>query len=85
MRLTLLLFLIISAAHAQKRSDTETDPARLFAANCAVCHWADAHGARGPDLASGAWRHGATSNEIARNIHDGIPGTDMPAFPLSGD
>ena len=58
---------------------------RLFVANCSTCHGADAQGARGPDLTSGTFRHGSSADEIAKNIHDGIPGTAMPAFPLPGD
>ena len=59
--------------------------ARLFASNCTVCHGADAKGGRGPSLVSGKWKHGSSAAEIAKNIHDGIPGTEMPAFPLPGD
>jgi len=58
------------------------DGQRLFITNCSTCHGADAKGARGPDLTSGKWLHGSTVAEIARNIHDGIAGTGMPAFPL---
>src|ERR1700686_4986747 len=66
-------------------SPATSEAMRLFAANCTPCHGADAKGARGPSLVSGAWKHGSSAAEIARNIHDGIPGTEMPAFPLSGD
>jgi PQQ-dependent dehydrogenase (methanol/ethanol family) len=58
---------------------------RLFVTNCSTCHGADAKGARGPDLTSGKWQHGGSAAEIARNIHDGIAGTGMPAVPLAGD
>ena len=57
---------------------------QLFAANCSTCHGADARGARGPDLTSGRWQHGGTAADIARNIHDGIAGTGMPAVALPG-
>ena len=55
---------------------------RLFLAHCPACHGAEARGAMGPDLVSGAFKHGGTASEIARNIRDGISGTAMPAFPL---
>lgn len=58
---------------------------RLFALNCSACHGADATGGRAPDLTSGKWQHGESSAQIARNIHDGIAGTGMPAFPLPGN
>jgi len=57
--------------------------ARLFAKSCAPCHGENAKGGRGPDLTSGQWKHGSTTTEIARNIRDGIPGTQMPGFPVS--
>jgi PQQ-dependent dehydrogenase (methanol/ethanol family) len=62
-----------------------SEGARLFAANCTTCHGADAKGARGPSLVRGEWKYGSSVDEIARNIHDGIPGTEMPAFPLPAD
>jgi alcohol dehydrogenase (cytochrome c) len=80
MRIALLFGLVLLRVAAQS-----PEGARLFTANCTVCHGSDAHGARGPDLTTGVWQHGSTVAEIARNIHDGIPGTGMPAFPLSGD
>ena len=35
-----------------------------------------------PDLTSGQWRSGGADAEIIRNITRGIPGTEMPAFPM---
>ncbi|HVW83253.1 MAG TPA: PQQ-binding-like beta-propeller repeat protein, partial [Bryobacteraceae bacterium] len=84
MRRALFLFALPLFAQHPNGSDL-SEGARLFAANCTVCHGADAKGARGPDLTSGAWRHGSSAAEIARNIHDGVAGTEMPAFPLPGD
>lgn len=75
-----LTFLIALSALAQS-----PEGQRLFVANCSTCHGADAKGARGPDLTSGALRHGSSVTEIAKNIVDGIPGTGMPAVPLPGD
>ncbi len=76
----ILVFLISLSAFAQG-----PEGQRLFVANCSTCHGADAHGARGPDLTSGTFRYGSSAAEIAKNIHDGIGGTGMPAFPLEGD
>jgi alcohol dehydrogenase (cytochrome c) len=75
-----LIFFLAYSALAQT-----PEAQRLFVTNCSTCHGADAKGARGPDLTSGEFRHGSSAEEIARNIHDGIPGTGMPAFPLEGD
>jgi PQQ-dependent dehydrogenase (methanol/ethanol family) len=75
-----LVFLLALSVFAQS-----PEGQRLFVANCSTCHGADAKGARGPDLTSGSFRYGSSAAEIARNIHDGIPGTGMPAFPLPGE
>ncbi len=56
---------------------------RLFLENCSACHGDNAKGGRGPDLTSGAWKHGGSNAEIIRNTLKGIPGTQMPAIPLS--
>ncbi len=82
MRSLLFLFAFSAVFSALAQSP---EGQRLFIANCSTCHGADAHGARGPDLTSGALRYGSTAAEIAKNIHDGIAGTGMPAFPLPGD
>ena len=57
--------------------------ARLFAKYCTACHGANAKGGRAPDLTTGQWTHGTASAEIARNIQQGIDGTQMPGFPFS--
>ncbi len=52
-----------------------------FAANCAACHGLDGKGTeRAPNLVeSSAARH-MSHGQVFRIIHDGIPGTGMPAF-----
>ena len=57
---------------------------KLWSANCAVCHGAEGKGGRGPDLTSGKFRHGGTDDDLYRAMRNGIPGTEMPGFPLSG-
>jgi cytochrome c oxidase cbb3-type subunit 3 len=54
----------------------------LFQRSCTACHGGNAKGGRGPDLTSGQWRWGSSDADIVRNILHGIPGTEMPAFPL---
>ena len=57
---------------------------KLWSANCAVCHGAEGKGGRGPDLISGKFRRGGTDDDLYRAMRNGIPGTEMPGFPLSG-
>jgi len=57
---------------------------KLWSANCAVCHGPEGKGGRGPDLTSGKFRHGGTDDDLYRAMRNGIPGTEMPGFPLSG-
>jgi cytochrome c oxidase cbb3-type subunit III len=56
-----------------------------FRLNCAFCHGLGARGGgRGPDLTRPQKRHGNSDAEIFHNIHDGIPGTAMPAATSGG-
>lgn len=56
-----------------------------FRSNCAFCHGLGAKGGgRGPDLTRANKRHGTSDAEIFHNIHDGIPGTAMPAATNGG-
>ena len=57
---------------------------KLWSANCAVCHGPEGKGGRGPDLTSGKFRHGGTDDDLYRAMRNGIPGTEMPGFPLTG-
>jgi alcohol dehydrogenase (cytochrome c) len=58
----------------------------LFKAQCAVCHGGEARGAAGggggPDLTTGAFRHGASDWALFRTITRGVPGTAMQPHPL---
>src|ERR1700737_2949558 len=76
---------------AQGKNPLANDPkaAKLgefqFRSNCAFCHGLGARGGgRGPDLTRANKRHGTTDAEIFHNIHDGIPGTAMPAATNGG-
>ena len=54
--------------------------ARLYDAQCTTCHGANGDGVGGVDLKSGRFRHGATDQDLARIITNGIQGTGMLAF-----
>jgi putative heme-binding domain-containing protein len=79
------------ALHAQDKNPYAGDGkvAKLgeyqFRSNCAFCHGLGAKGGgRGPDLTRANKRHGTSDAEIFHNVHDGIPGTAMPAATNGG-
>src|SRR5437870_6476758 len=55
---------------------------KLFEESCQICHGGDARGGRGPALAAGDFLHGSDDGQIFQNIHEGIAGTQMPAFDM---
>ena len=79
--------LVIGAGwHDSQHPTTKVQEGReLFSVNCSACHGDTAKGGRGPDLTSGQWRHGGSDAEIIRNTLRGIPGTQMPAIPITED
>lgn len=95
MRLALLFTLMLGfspfRALAQEKNPYAGDAkiAKLgeyqFRLNCAFCHGLGARGGgRGPDLTRAQKRHGNSDAEMFHNIHDGIPGTAMPAATNGG-
>ncbi len=55
----------------------------LFREGCAGCHGGNGEGGRGPNLARNESLRGKTDDQIFNIIRRGIPGTNMPAFPMS--
>ena len=76
-----LLFTSLSVAQQASESDVAAGKS-LFQKSCTACHGGNAQGGRGPDLTSGRWRSGGSDAELTPNIIRGIPGTEMPAFPM---
>jgi cytochrome c oxidase cbb3-type subunit III len=77
------LMLGASAAALAQPADSQRveEGRRLFARSCTACHGQNAKGGRGPDL-TGKLNRGSLESEIVDNITNGIPGTQMPAFPM---
>jgi len=74
----------VSLLMGQQAAGVDTSAGeKLFQKFCTACHGENAKGGRGPDLTTGDWRWGRSNNAIARNILQGIPGTEMPAFAMS--
>jgi putative heme-binding domain-containing protein len=87
--LFLLPFAKTLAAQEKNPFAGDTKIAKLgeyqFRLNCAFCHGLGARGGgRGPDLTRAQKRHGNSDAEMFHNIHDGIPGTAMPAATNGG-
>jgi len=83
----LLISLVVTVTlDAQERNPLANDPNAVkageseFRINCIFCHGLGARGGgRGPDLTRSQKKHGNSDAELFRTIHDGVPGTDMPA------
>lgn len=71
------------ASHVLRPSQ-ETDFATLYAQNCAACHGARGEGGAAIALANPIYL-ATVSDQVLRSVtSNGIPGTPMPAFALSG-
>jgi putative heme-binding domain-containing protein len=86
--LSALLFLAVLPAssqdHVGQYSQSEIDQgARLYAANCRLCHGPNGDAIASIDLRSGRFRHAASDEELGRVITNGVPGTTMPAHKLA--
>ena len=57
--------------------------ARVYQANCAVCHGADGDGVAGTNFGVGRIRRASSDDELVRIIIGGIPGTPMPPSNFS--
>ena len=79
-----LLAGMLLAAQDQQPSRIEAGH-KLFEKNCSACHGSEAKGGRGPDLTAARWKWGFSDAAILQNILTGIPGTQMPAFPMQED
>jgi mono/diheme cytochrome c family protein/small nuclear ribonucleoprotein (snRNP)-like protein len=88
-----IALLVVAGTAAGQEPDTQYTPGpkpdaaavargqQIFLTNCSFCHAADATGASGPDLLRSPLvlkdQHGETIGPL---IHNGRPGTAMPAF-----
>lgn len=76
---------------AGKRSPLEGKPeaveagGQLFRAACSGCHGATGGGGRGPNIRDGRLVRRMSSAQLFDSIKTGVPGTDMPAFPIADE
>ncbi len=71
----------VRAQHATN-ADIE-DGGRVFQTTCANCHGPDGDQVAGIDLGKGQFRRPMSDADLSRTIRNGIPGTPMPASPMS--
>ena len=71
-----------SLSQAEAKGDAANRGAAVFAANCVVCHGADAHGNRAmgaPNLSDHIWLYGGTQDQVVDSITNAHAGV-MPAW-----
>jgi len=78
----LLWFAPVARPQTPKQPESGAQPGmQLFASNCSACHGIDGKGSeRAPNIADSPQMKQRSNAEIFGIIHDGVPGTGMPAF-----
>ena len=62
-------------------ADAITAGMGAYRVRCADCHGMDARGIRGPDITE-VWVKGRTDQALFATVNNGVPGTEMPSFPV---
>ncbi|MEO8129932.1 MAG: c-type cytochrome [Bryobacteraceae bacterium] len=79
--LPMALFLTSAALTAQRLEDG----AQIFRSACSGCHGATGGGGRGPNIRDGRLVRRMSREQLFDSIKTGVPGTDMPAFPIGDE
>jgi putative heme-binding domain-containing protein len=58
---------------------------KLYDAACSACHGKTGEGGRGPNLSDGVLIRRSRDDRLFSSIRNGVPGSDMPPFPLPPD
>jgi cytochrome c oxidase cbb3-type subunit III len=91
--LTALAFALLgmtARAHAQQSGKPSADKnvtegKQIFSTTCAACHGLDGGGGeRGPDISHRREIQRLSNKALIQIVHDGVPGTRMPAFGSLG-
>src|SRR6185503_17465803 len=69
------------ADHQYSTADIEAG-ARVYVADCALCHGANGDGVDGVDLRRGRFRTARSDEDIRRVVTTGVAGSRMPSFDL---
>jgi cytochrome c oxidase cbb3-type subunit 3 len=82
------IFVACVSLRAQQRAPSPAalvQGRQVFSSSCAGCHGLDGRGGeRAPDIAGRREAQRLSNAALARIVHDGVPGTGMPAFRLLG-
>jgi putative heme-binding domain-containing protein len=70
------------ADHQYSSADIEAG-ARVYVADCALCHGANGDGVDGVNLRLGRFRSVRSDDDVRRVVTEGVAGSRMPAFDLS--
>lgn len=71
------------ADHTYTTADIEAG-ARVYVADCALCHGANGDAVDGVDLRRGRFRTVRSDDDVRRVVTEGVAGSRMPSFDLSG-
>ena len=77
-------------ADTEKRNPFAGDPEAIeagrqtFVETCSACHGVNGEGGRGPSLV-GPFVRRLSDQQLFNSVQKGVPGTDMPPFPLADD
>jgi len=69
------------ADHTYSTADIEAG-ARIYVADCALCHGTNGDGVDGVNLRLGRFRTARSDEDVRRIITSGVPGSRMPSFAL---
>ncbi len=72
----------VSSMRALRTPEAIERGRKLFNNACSGCHCPHGEGGRGPKLSEGDLVRGAKDERLFSSIKNGVPGTDMPPFPL---
>jgi mono/diheme cytochrome c family protein len=76
-----LLGLALTATAGAQTAGAGKTAEENYKATCQPCHMADGNAALKPmNFADGEWKHGTTTQALAKVISEGVPGTAMMPF-----
>src|SRR4051812_21033675 len=78
-------FAAYGLAEVSTSSGTVAAGEKVFEAACSGCHGKTGEGGRGPNLSDGKLVRRLNDQRLFGAIKSGVPGSDMPAFPIGDE